>query len=86
MSDEHQLIRERERGAKAQQILGNEIFQDVWSAMDANLTAAMTSPSATDEAVLEARRGLIILRRVKAEVERVLKTGEMANIQLTKEV
>ena len=82
MSDDHKLIRERERGAKAQQILDNSVFVDVWARMEANLIATMTSPSITDDMATEARKGLIVLRRVKAEIETELKTGQMANLQL----
>ena len=76
------LTQERERGHKARQILDNPVFQDAWSRMDANLVAVMSNPASVDEAVLEARRGLIVLRRLKKEIEREFETGNMANIQL----
>jgi hypothetical protein len=82
MSDEGKLTAERERGHKARQVLDNPVFKETWDRIDANLIAAMSSSTATDEAVLEARKGLIVLRRVRKEIEREFETGNLANIQL----
>jgi hypothetical protein len=82
MADETKLAAERERGHKARQVLDNPVFKETWDRIDANLIAAMSSSTATDEAVLEARKGLIVLRRVRKEIEREFETGNLANIQL----
>ena len=80
--DEHKRIKEREEGDKARQILENPVFVDTWAKMDANLLSRMTDPGADDEVVLEAKRGLVILRRVKSEIERTMQTGQMAVMEL----
>ena len=82
MDDEHQLLTERERGTLAQQIVENPVFMDAWESCADNLRAHMENPSVPDEVVLEARRGLLILNRVRAAVEEAMTTGKMASIQL----
>ena len=84
MNNEGQLLKEREQGHRAQQIIDNPLFVETWEKMDARLMRIMSDPSTADDAVLEARRGLIVLRRLKSEIETVLKTGEMASTQLSK--
>ena len=82
MDNDDQLLKEREQGHRAQLIIDNPLFVETWEKMDARLMRIMSDPSTADDAVMEARRGLIVLRRLKSEIETVLKTGEMANIQL----
>ena len=82
MTDEHKLLIERDRGAKAAQVLDNVIYQDAWARMEANLLATMTAPNTTDDAVLEAKRGLVILTRLQKELKTELETGQLAGMQL----
>lgn len=79
---EHQLIREQERAHLAKQITENPVWEEAWTALTENLRAHMEAPELSDEVVLEARRGLLILKRVREQIERVVNTGKLAQIEL----
>ena len=81
MSD-HERIAERERGALAAQVTNNPVYQDAFARMEANLRDHMESSASTDEVVLEAKRALVILRRIHKHLEDAMTTGKMAAIQL----
>ena len=80
--DEHKLIRERERAHLAKQIVDNPVWQDAWTVYEETLKAHIFEPKSSDEAVLVARQGILLMKRVKAHIEQAMKTGEMAAIQL----
>jgi len=82
MTDENALIRERNRGHLAKQVMDNAVYQDVWAKFDANLLATITDGKTPDDRVLEARRGLIILRQIKRQIEKEFQTGLMATAEL----
>ncbi len=80
--DDRARIRERERGHQASQILSNPLWAEAWSALEANLRAHMEEPSAPDEAVLEARRGLIVAKAIQRQIQTVMETGRLAEEQM----
>lgn len=82
MVDEHALIRERERAHLAQQVIDNPVWQEAWAGFAENLQAHMVAPGTTDEAVLEARRGYLVLQRIRKQFEKAMETGKMAELQL----
>jgi len=82
MKDENARIRERERGRLAQLVTDNAVYQQAWADMEANLRAHMESSSSADDTVLEARRMLIALRRLRRTLEDAMTTGKMAEIQM----
>ena len=81
MSD-HDRIRERERAHQAKNVLENVVYQEAFTHMEGNLMATMQYPKSSDEAVLEARRMLIVLRNVQRHLEEAMQTGILAEIQL----
>ena len=82
MAVESERLRERERGLRAQAIIENEICSEVWEKMAENARTFMEMPETTDEDVLEARRMLIVLKRVKVQMETIFTTGNMAQMQI----
>jgi len=82
MKDENARIRERERGRLAQLVTDNAVYQQAWADMETNLRAHMESSSSADDTVLEARRMLIALRRLRRTLEDAMTTGKMAEIQM----
>ena len=82
MKDEDSLIRERNRGSQARAIIDSPLWEESFSVYRNALMEHMASISSTEEAVLEARRGLIALRRIKKHMETIFETGKLANISL----
>lgn len=82
MTDEHQLIKERERAHLAKQVIENPVWEEAWSHYQDTLRAHMENPEATDDTVLEARKGLIVLNRIRRRIEQAMTTGDMAAMQL----
>ena len=83
--DEEDLRLRREEardGQHAKLILDNPLWQRVYEEAERNLKRFMEEPSTLDEDVLEARRGLIALRRVKKNIETAMTTGDMAVLQI----
>ena len=82
MTDENLLIRERERANLSQQVIDNPVWQEACDRVAKSYRSTMESASATDEAVLDARKSLLLLQQVRRQVETVMQTGKMANLEL----
>lgn len=82
MSDEDALIRERNRAHQARIILDSPLWEESFQLYEDRLREHYESPANTDEIALEARRGLIALRRVRKHMETIFNTGKLADIEL----
>ena len=80
--DRHQREREIQEAHQALLLEGNALWQQMFARYREALIARMTNPSSTDDEVLETRRMLVAVRRVKTELEQALKTGDLAAMQL----
>lgn len=83
MADEHDRIKERERGHYARQIVDSPLWAEAWAALESRLMDGwrQSQTGATE------RRELIYLQlraayEVRAHIEQVLLTGQMAEMQL----
>ena len=80
--DEYKLVAERERAHLAQQIENNPVWQEAWEGFAKNLRGHMEAPESTDEVVLAARQGLLMMKRVRDHIEKAMQTGKMAAFEM----
>ena len=77
-------MKERERGEFARQVLENPIWVEAWDKYESGLISAWRK--ATDTETRErAHLELKTIEKVKRAIETVMKTGEMAQMQLDDE-
>ena len=76
------LLKERERANLAKQVLDNPLWQEAVEKVAKSYRSTMESETATDEAALEARRSLHLLKQVQRQIETVMQTGKMADMEL----
>lgn len=79
----NELEKERIDGEAARQLLGNSQFKLAWNAAENSILEQMAEVSMRD-AEMHTRliMALQVLQNVRVYIERVLQTGEMAEIQL----
>ena len=82
MTDESKLLAERERAHLARQVIDNPVWQDAWTRYEETLKAHMLEPKSTDETVLVARQGILLMKRVRTHIEKAMETGKLAELQL----
>lgn len=83
MSD--QLERELDRAAHANQVVGSPLWDETWNTLRENLVSTLEQGEVSPEAVQEARRMLVTIRRVRRNFEEVIQTGKLARRQLDEE-
>lgn len=83
MADENKLILQRERGKKAEQIMAAEIVQEAFEKIEATIQKSWSSSRADDH---EGRHNAFLmnrlLRNLKGEFLRAMKTGKVAERDL----
>jgi len=72
---------EERRGELARNWLGNSIFKETWTKIEAGVLAKMKQPSTTSEEVLEWNRYLRLMDKLKRDIEQVAITGTMAAME-----
>ena len=83
MDDNHKRIKERERGHQATLVLDNPIYQEAWASVEHQLKAGWENSSAAQSEERERIwQALQMLRKVRSYLDGVIKTGELATIQL----
>lgn len=81
--NDRNLLYSVERGAKAQEILDNEVFQDAFTSIEQELTQAWkTSPQRDLEGRESIFRALTMLGKVKAALTDTITTGKLARMEL----
>lgn len=81
--DENQLIRESERGKRAKRILEDELWLDAWATLENALVSGWKTSPARDAEGREALwMALQMAGRVRASLESHMRTGQMAEMQL----
>ena len=80
--DRRARVHEVKDSQHAKAIIENPVWQRVFDGYVENLQAWMEEPGTEDDLVLEARRRLLSLRRVRKDLETALETGKLAEIQL----
>jgi hypothetical protein len=83
--DRRARIKERERAELARQIFDNPLWDEAYTALINRQLARMLNSAAEDAESLECRRRAIALKDVKGYLETVMRTGEMARVQLEQE-
>lgn len=63
-------------GVRARAILEDEVFLGMWDRLRDDYRARMEYPSQSDDDVLEARRALLALHRVRKDFENLVTDGE----------
>ena len=77
------LEKERERAHRARQVVDNDIFQEAWASIEKQLRTSWENTNAAQTVERERIwQALQMLKKVKYYLEGVIKTGEMAQIQL----
>ena len=80
------LDEEIQRGAIAQQVIDNPAYQDAWKAVsDGIIDAWRTCPIRDKEGQGELKLMLKLLTDVQRNLEAVMSTGKMAEIQIERE-
>ena len=74
--------KEVERGHHAKRILDDPLYVTVWEDMENALLKVMTAPQTSNEELVKARDGLIILKKLQAKFAECVRTAEMAQQQL----
>lgn len=80
--DENARRVEVERGHLAKQITDNPLWAETLNGYETALLARMVDPAATDDQALEARKMVVVVRRVRRDIEAILTTGKLALMQL----
>jgi len=70
------------RGHHAKQILDNPVWDTTFLGYETSLREWIESPETVSDDVLEARRMLIALRRLRRDIETTMQTGHLAEMQL----
>lgn len=81
--EEPQLRQERERGARARQIIDSPLWDEAWTTLELRLMEAWKS----SQSGMAERRELIYMQlraaaEVRGHIETVLETGQLAEMQL----
>ena len=83
MDDNHKRIEERERVHQATLILDNPLYQEAWGSVEHQLKSGWeNSGAAQSEERERIWQALQMLRKVRSYLDGVIKTGELATIQL----
>ena len=82
--DEHKLRRQEARGARAQELLKNELLVTAFESLESELSEAWrkTTPNESQRRE-DAWRSLKLLEKLKSGLERHVTTGKTAGKQLT---
>lgn len=82
MRDEHQRIKEVDRGVQARVILESPLWDEAYQAVINSDMEKMLSSGTSDEETLECKRRISALQAIKQRLATVMATGEMAEMQL----
>lgn len=86
MADIHERLTERDRGAKAKQIIENPLWVEAWDKIESGLTHRWQTSQKSDADLREnIYLQLDAARAVQKYFEQLVQTGELAEMQIEQE-